>query len=117
MSAQNWRRLSLAALLALLALQLAWHLWLFTPTVLPPLLVIAVASAPLLLALLACAHELRFGLLLGGIISLFYFSHGVMETWADPATRALALTEAILAVIQIGALTAAAVVERRARRN
>ena len=115
MNSTQWRHLSLLALLGLLVLHGVWHFWLAVPTVLPAALVASIALAPLALALLACIHELRFGLLLGGIVNLFYFSHGVMETWADPTVRWLALSEALLAVLQIGALTAAAVVEKRAR--
>jgi uncharacterized membrane protein len=93
-----------------------WYGWWFPPQALPSGLVLAVALAPLALALAACAFELRFGLLIGGIFALFYFSHGVMEAWASPAERLPALLLAVLAAAQIVLLGAAASAEKRARR-
>jgi uncharacterized membrane protein len=111
------RRLSLACLVALPVLLAAWYGWWFPPQALPVAVVLAVALAPLALALAACAFELRFGLLIGGIFALFYFSHGVMEAWASPAERLPALLLALLAAAQIVLLGAAASAEKRARRE
>jgi uncharacterized membrane protein len=108
MTPRRWRLLSLACLAALVALQFAWHAWWFPPQVLPLGLVLAIAAVPPGLALLACAFDLRFGLLLGGIVGLFYFPHGVMEAWAAPPERLPALAEALLAALQIIAFGAAA---------
>lgn len=116
MDGPTLRRLSLACLAALPVLLLAWYGWWFPPTALPAGLVLGVALAPVALALAACAYELRFGLLLGGIFGLFYFSHGVMEAWTLPAERLPALLLAALAAAQIMLLGAAAVAEKRARR-
>lgn len=116
MDGPTLRRLSLACLVALPVLLLAWYGWWFPPTALPIGLVLGVALAPAALALAACAYELRFGLLLGGIFSLFYFSHGVMEAWTLPAERLPALLLALLAAAQIVLLGAAAMAEKRARR-
>lgn len=110
------RRLSLACLAALPLLLVAWYGWWFPPRALPVALVLAVALAPVGLALAACAFELRFGLLIGGIFALFYFSHGVMEAWASPAERWPALLLAALSAAQIVLLGAAASAEKRLRR-
>ncbi len=32
----------------------------------------------------------------GAFVALGYFSHGVMEAWANPATQALAVAQALL---------------------
>jgi uncharacterized membrane protein len=116
MDGATLRRLSLGCLVAMPVLLAAWYGWWFPPAALPPGLVLAVALAPAALALLACAYELRFGLLLGGIFALFYFSHGVMEAWALPAERLPALLLALLSSAQIVLLGAAAVADQRARR-
>jgi uncharacterized membrane protein len=111
------RMLSLASLAGLLLLHVAWHLWWFVPTALPVVLVVGLATAPAALALLACAFNLRDGLLIGGIFALGYFCHGVMEAWAVPAERVPALLAVLLASGQIVLLAAAAMVEKRERRH
>jgi hypothetical protein len=110
------RRGSLACLSAMPLLLAAWYGAWFPPRALPVGFVLAVALAPALLALTACVADLRFGLLIGGIFSLFYFSHGVMEAWAAPAERLPALALALLAAAQIVLLGAGASVEKHAQR-
>lgn len=110
------RRLSLACLAGMPVLLAAWYGWWFPPRALPVGLVLGVALLPVLLALGACAADARFGLLIGGIFGLFYFSHGVMEAWASPAERLPALALAVLAAAQIVLLGAAALADKRARR-
>ena len=116
MTSARLRALSLACLAGLLLLHLGWHLWWFPPVVLPVVLVVGLATAPAALALLACAFNLRDGLLIGGIFALGYFCHGVMEAWVVPAERFPALLEVLLACGQIVSLAAAAMVEKRERR-
>jgi uncharacterized membrane protein len=41
-----------------------------------------------------------------GILSLFYFCHGVAEAWSMPAIRWLALAEIALTLLLIAALGA-----------
>ncbi len=110
------RGLSFACLAGLVLLHLGWHLWWVPPVALPLVLVLGLATAPAALALLACAFNLRDGLLIGGIFALGYFCHGVMEAWAAPAERIPALLEVLLASGQIVLLAAAALAEKRERR-
>lgn len=107
-------RLGLAAWAGLLLLQLAWHGWLAPPAHLSTGLVLAVTVVPLLLPLTAL-RNVRRALLWVGILSLFYFCHGVSEAWSSPETRVLALLEITLTVLLIGSLGAG--VRRRAPRG
>jgi len=71
-------RIGRAAWFVLIALQLLWHGWLARPEHLPTWLVLAVTVVPLLLPF-AALPDLRRALLWVGILSLFYFCHGVAE--------------------------------------
>jgi uncharacterized membrane protein len=90
------------ALAALLLLQALWHAWWmpdaahFWPT-------LALAVLPLLPGLWTSLHNPRRGVLIGGIVSLFYFCHGISAVYADAQLRWLALAEIVLALIVIGA--------------
>jgi uncharacterized membrane protein len=97
-------RIAVAALAALLALQLLWHAWLAPPK--PGLLVptLVLATAPLLLSLWIAAKSLRRGVLIGGMVCLFYFSHGVAELWSGAAPRWPSLAETALALLVVFAL-------------
>lgn len=98
-------RVGLAAWALLVVLQLAWHAWLVPPQSLPAWLVLAVTVLPLLLPLLAI-RNVRRALLWVGILSLFYFCHGVSEAWSAPGERALAWVEIVLTVGLIAVLGA-----------
>lgn len=98
-------RVGLAAWAALFALQFVWHGWLARPSLMPAWLVLAITAIPLALPLLAI-RDVRRALLWTGILSLFYFCHGVSESWSDAGTRWLALAEIALALLLIGALGA-----------
>lgn len=98
-------RVGRAVWFALIALQLLWHGWLVPPQVMPWWLVLAFTVIPLLLPLLAL-RDLRRALLWVGILSLFYFCHGVAEAWSAPDERTLALLEIVLTLLLIGALGA-----------
>jgi len=100
-------RLGLAAWAALFALQLLWHGWLFPAQSLPAWLPLGIATVPLLLPLFALRRPVR-ALLWVGILSLFYFSHGVAEAWSAPGERALAFIEVALTLVLIAALGAGA---------
>lgn len=97
-------RTAVAALIALLALQLTWHAWLAPPKpgLLMPTLVLAIA--PLLFSLWMAAKSLRRGVLIGGMVCLFYFSHGVSELWSGAAPRWPAAAEIALALVVVFAL-------------
>ncbi|MBS0515857.1 MAG: DUF2069 domain-containing protein [Proteobacteria bacterium] len=97
-------RFAVVALAALLALQPLWHAWLAPPK--PDLLVptLVLAITPLLLSLWIAAKSLRRGALIGGMVCLFYFSHGVAELWSGAAPRWPALAETALALLVVFAL-------------
>ncbi|HZX72077.1 MAG TPA: DUF2069 domain-containing protein [Rhodanobacter sp.] len=90
-------RIGLLAWALLLALQLLWHGWLFPAQQLPRWLVLAFTVLPLLLPLFAI-RNVRRALLWVGILSLFYFCHGVAEAWSAPGERALAWAEIVLSI-------------------
>lgn len=99
------QRLGLAAWATLVVLQLAWHGWLFPPQQIPIWLLLTITMLPLLLPLLAI-RDVRRSLLWVGILSLFYFCHGVAEGWSSPSQRWLALSEIALTLLLIGTLGA-----------
>lgn len=99
-------RLGRAAWFALSALQLLWYGWLAPPRTMPVGLVLALTVIPLLLPLLALRRGLHRALLWVGILSLFYFCHGVAEAWSAPTERWLALAEIALTLLLIGTLGA-----------
>ena len=92
-------RLALAcgALIAQLLLQIAWHAW-AAPA---PKAALILAIAPLLPGLWVSLHNIRRGVLIGGIVSLFYFCHGIAELWNSTAPHALAALEVVMSVIAI----------------
>lgn len=95
------RPLAHAGVFALAALVLAWY-GVFAPTtVIPPWLSLTTMLLPLLpvLALILLRHpKAAFW---GGVVSLFYFSHGAMEAWTSPEVRAWALVEVALSLLVI----------------
>lgn len=99
---QRW---GLCAWGGLLLLQLVWHVWLVPAQTVPLWLVLAITVAPLVLPLLAI-RRIRRALLWVGILSLFYFCHGVAEAWSSPGERWLALVEVLLTLLLIGTLGA-----------
>ena len=106
-------RIGLAAWAGLVVLQLGWHAWWAPPQTTPLALVLAITVLPLLLPLLAL-RDVRRALLWVGILSLFYFCHGVSEAWSAPAERVPALLEIALTLLLIGALGAS--VKRKPKR-
>lgn len=97
-------RVAVAALIALLVLQPVWHAWLAPPK--PGLLMPALllAMVPLLFSLWVAVKSLRRGVLLGGMVCLFYFSHGISELWSGAPPRWPAAVEVALALIVVLAL-------------
>jgi len=102
---------------ALLGLQPVWYLWLAPPTVVPPGFAAAAMSLPLLPVVVLLLRRRPSAGFWAGLAALFYFSHGVMEAWASPDVRALALAEAILAVLLVVASSWAGLKARIAARN
>lgn len=97
-------RLGVAAWIALIALEIAWYLWLAPPAGGRAWLALAITVPPLLLPLLALPSGITRALLWLGVVALFYFSHGVVAAWVAPDVRVPALIEALLCVVVIAAL-------------
>ncbi|GLQ88830.1 DUF2069 domain-containing protein [Dyella flagellata] len=106
-------RIGITAWVALILLQCAWYAWLFPPQHLPMWLVLSVTVIPLLLPFLAIGN-VRRALLWAGMLSLFYFCHGVAESWSSAQERVPALLEVLLALALIAALGAGVRRRRRA---
>ena len=98
-------RIGLIAWALLVVLQLVWHAWLAPPQNMPMTLLLAITVVPLLLPLFAIS-DVRRALLWVGILSLFYFCHGVSEAWSSAGERWLAVAEIVLTVLLIGVLGA-----------
>ncbi|WP_267223615.1 DUF2069 domain-containing protein [Dyella silvae] len=96
-------RVGLVAWAALAALQPIWHGWLFPTQSMPVAVALAITFIPLLLPLLAIRNVPR-ALLWVGILSLFYFCHGISEAWSAPGERVLAWIEVLLTLTLIGTL-------------
>jgi uncharacterized membrane protein len=90
-------RAGVAALIAQLALQLAWHAWLAPQS----RAALALAVLPLLPPLWICRFNLRRGVLVGGIVSLFYFCHGVAELGSAAGMHLAATAEVLLCLVVI----------------
>jgi len=101
--------------LALLGLQPVWYLWLAAPQVLPPLFATVLMMLPILPAALLLLLRRPSAGLWAGIAALFYFSHGVMEAWANPEVRGLALLETALALALVFTVSWPGLVARRQR--
>jgi uncharacterized membrane protein len=96
-------RLGFGALVALLILQVAWHGWWMPPAPAQFWPTLAVATVPLLPGLWTAIGNPRRGVLIGGIVCLFYFCHGVSTLYSDPVARLPAAAELALALLAIGA--------------
>jgi uncharacterized membrane protein len=104
-------RVGLAAWAALLILQLIWHAWLVPPERMPLTLVLTITVLPLLLPL-AALRNVRRALLWVGVLSLFYFCHGVAEAWSSSTECWLGVAEIALTLLLIGALGAGVTLKR-----
>lgn len=97
-------RIGVTALVVLALLQVVWHFWIAPPPAAQRWPTLAMAVGPLLPGLWVCRRNLRRGVLIGGIVCLFYFCHGVSAAYSDPAARLPALAEIALSLIVIGTL-------------
>ena len=97
------QRIGIAAWIAQAILQIVWHAWLLPPQRMPIAVALLIALLPLALPLAYWRAPTR-ALLVAGMVSLFYFCHGVAEAWALPPERVLALVEVVLALVLIGSL-------------
>ena len=95
------KRITLAAIVSLAALQLAWHGWLAPPAEANPWALAVFFLLPILPALaLALMRHRRAGFW-GALAALLYFSHGVMVAWSSPGETALGLLQAILSAVLV----------------
>lgn len=95
-------RIAVFALCALAVLQIAWYGWWSPPQVMSRTAAISFALIWFALPLLAARQDVERGLLVGSLIALLFFTHGIMEAWANPAVRILALIEVTLSALVIG---------------
>jgi len=98
------QKTGLAAWAGLLAVQVLWYS-LYAPVSIPRWVAFALTVPPLLLPLLSLPRINRV-LLWVGILSLFYFCHGVSEAWSSTGDRWLAWLEILCTLLLIGALGA-----------
>lgn len=103
MNIRLMQRIGFAAWIAQTILQVIWHAWLLPPERMPVAVALVIALLPLALPLLYWRTPAR-ALIAAGMISLFYFCHGVAEAWSSPAERVLASVEIVLALVLIGSL-------------
>ena len=90
-------RLGASAVFAQIALQLLWHAWLFPGS----RAALALAVLPLLPAVWIGLRNLRRGVLVAGIVSLFYICAGIANLWSDPAARGVSALEILLGLLII----------------
>jgi uncharacterized membrane protein len=88
------QRYAALGIVALFALQFLWH-GLLLPV---GWLIAGLYSLPILPAVVLLLLGHRRAAYWGAVAALLYFSHGVMEAWANPEARLLALTEVALSV-------------------
>jgi uncharacterized membrane protein len=103
MNIRLMQRIGFVAWIAQALLQVAWHAWLLPPERMPVAVALAIALVPLALPLLYWRTPPR-ALIAAGMISLFYFCHGVAEAWTSAPERVLASVEIVLALVLIGSL-------------
>jgi len=90
-----------AAIIALLLLQPIWHAWLLPPGAAPAWLVTTLFLLPILPSAWLLLRRDRHAAFWGAVAALIYFCHGLMEAWAAPRERGIALAEAALSVALI----------------
>lgn len=76
-----------------------WILWLSPPINWNPWFLLVLATLPLLPALAGLLSGKTYTYAWSGFLALLYFTHGVVEAWADTDARLLALTEVTLSVM------------------
>ena len=91
-------RYAALGILSLLGLQVLWHGFLFPPASAPVWLVAGLFVLPIVPAASMLLRRHRHAPFWGAVAALLYFCHGLMEAWATPEVRTLALMEAALSV-------------------
>ena len=90
--------------LALIALQLIWHVLLPPPHGSGNWILGAVAVVPLLLPLKGVLQGSLRSMTWAGYLVMLYLTIGIMEAWANPPQRAAALVQVMLVACCIGCL-------------
>ncbi|HEY3521452.1 MAG TPA: DUF2069 domain-containing protein [Rhodanobacteraceae bacterium] len=103
MNIRMMERIGFAAWIAQAILQVVWHAWWLPPQRMPIAVALSIALLPLALPLAYWRSPPR-ALIAAGMVSLFYFCHGVAEAWASPPERVPASLEIALALVLIGSL-------------
>ena len=93
MTARRWSAL---LCFAVLGLQWLWHAGLAPPERWPGWALALLFSLPILPSIVLWLARHRQAAFWGAFVALGYFSHGVMEAWANPAARWLGVLEALL---------------------
>jgi uncharacterized membrane protein len=88
---------AVASLLALIALSLAWEIWL--APLRPGGSWLSLKALPLLAPLFGLLHGRRYTFQWTPLLALAYFTEGVVRAWSEPPpVRTLATVEIVLAV-------------------
>ncbi len=95
---QLYYALTLFGYFGIMALLPVWIGWFKPPGLLIPPVAIGVLALPLFFALRGMLHARRYTIAWSLFLSLFYFTHGVIEAWSEPVARWGALTEIILSI-------------------
>lgn len=105
LNSQFYQRLALYSYFALLILLALWFTWLAPSKTLPTSLVILFGIGPLMFPLRGLLHGRTYTYAWSSLLIPVYFIHGVMEAYADPQVRWLALLEIFLTcTFYIGAI-------------
>lgn len=112
-----YRLIVTLSLLALLAIQLSWHLLLPEAIGTASWIWLLIGATPVLACLLALWLDRASALFWSGVLALLYFCHGVMEGWSLSGTAsAVAWLEAVVSVALVLAVGAEGLARRRAQR-
>jgi len=101
LNARLWHALTLVGYLGIMALLPAWYGWLAPPQVVSAPVVIAILGLPLFLVLRGLLHARPRTVAWSLFLSLFYFTHGIVEAYSESQARWLALGEVALALCWI----------------
>jgi uncharacterized membrane protein len=105
---------AVASLLALIALCLAWEIWL--APLRPGGSWLSLKAVPLLAPLFGLLHGRRHAFLWTSFLALAYFTEGVVRGWSEAGpVRTLATVEVILALVLFACALAGARALARAR--
>ena len=91
-----------ASYLALVLLQPLWHLLLPQPVGNRSWLLASIATVPLLLPVRGVWRASLRSITWAGYLSMVYLIIGVMEAWANPPQRAIALSQTVLVCVFVG---------------